>query len=84
MANPALVPHVVVGKDSHSSDVRRMPDAYKAKQIAVGDQKNLSTRRKIIFEQFQQWNIEPKQILQFPQKILLMNLHKRIWRNSSL
>ena len=40
----------------------------KAKHYAVGEQKDLSVRRKIIFEKFGQWNIEPKQILKFFQR----------------
>ncbi|WP_010597601.1 hypothetical protein [Rickettsiella massiliensis] len=40
----------------------------KAMQFAVGDQKDLSARRKAIFDRFAQWNIDPKQILQFFKK----------------
>lgn len=40
----------------------------KAKQFAVGDQKDLSKKRKTIFDRFQQWNIDSKQILLFFKK----------------
>jgi hypothetical protein len=40
----------------------------KAKQFAVGDQKDLSIKRNAIFDRFMQWNIDTKQILRFFQK----------------
>lgn len=41
------------------------PIWIKAKKIAVGNKKDLSKRRNVIFDRFLQWDIDPKQILNF-------------------